>query len=506
MDRGAGELRGGRAGGVDRPRQTRHDRQADDRATLGDVRAESVGKHRRRRLRGRRQVRLTLHQRVERIARELDRILIAPLAEVDEQRNDVDPVGDLQRRRQIAGRIGDHRDPRGHRASERSCAAAACRASVSVRADSIVPTKLCSASAGGVEDRIADRHAVRAAVRDDAGAAHAEQRRAAVGVVADAGTQLLERRPHQPRAELSPPGRFVDRLANHQPHELARPLRGFEDDVADEPVADDDVGRVLVEILAFDVTDELQRRLVEQRRRFERLLVALAALLADRDDSYSRVLDPERDLARRRRPSARTARAIPAGNRRSHRHRTTRAVRPWSAARRRSPDARSPGSSAAESARSPETRRCCRPRPPRRLRRRAPSRPPPPRLVPCALRIACAAAASIAISPVTCTTAIPLVPASSGRIRCSSPTSVNAPTPSRCASSAPATTSAGAWSPPIASIAIRGCDPFIRATSSIRFPFGHRSSTRCSRSAALRPARRRSAARRARAACRHSRG
>src|SRR5262249_2995367 len=55
----------------------------------------------------------------------------------------------------------------------------------------------------------------------------------------------------------------------------------FERDVADEAVADDHVATAVVEIAAFDVADEVDRQLLEQREHFFRQLVALALFFAD---------------------------------------------------------------------------------------------------------------------------------------------------------------------------------------------------------------------------------
>src|SRR5579875_3322360 len=75
--------------------------------------------------------------------------------------------------------------------------------------------------------------------------------------------------------------------------------------------------------------------------------------------------------------------------------------------------------------------------------------------VPDEVRTACEACASIAISRSACTISSGSPP-SSGVSRGVSPTRTIFPSPSRCASSAPATISPGASSPPIASTAITG--------------------------------------------------
>src|SRR5947209_12215969 len=79
-----------------------------------------------------------------------------------------------------------------------------------------------------------------------------------------------------------------------------------------------------------------------------------------------------------------------------------------------------------------------------------------PSEVPCDLRTACEAAASIGTAPSEWTISTPGSPRNSGSRRLRSPTSTILPSPSRCARIAPATTAVGALSPPIASTAMTG--------------------------------------------------
>jgi len=55
----------------------------------------------------------------------------------------------------------------------------------------------------------------------------------------------------------------------------------FENDVADEPVADDDVGLAAHHIAALDIPDEIERGLGQELERFLGKLVALGLLFAD---------------------------------------------------------------------------------------------------------------------------------------------------------------------------------------------------------------------------------
>src|SRR5688572_26713978 len=99
---------------------------------------------------------------------------------------------------------------------------------------------------------VLDRLRVGAAVADDAAAVDAEERRAAVLGVVDALLEVVHRPLEHQRADLARrrPGELgAEHLADH----LAEGLAGFEDDVADEPVADHDVGVAVEDVAAFGV-------------------------------------------------------------------------------------------------------------------------------------------------------------------------------------------------------------------------------------------------------------
>ena len=213
------------------------------------------------------------------------------------------------RRRDASPRAGEVGDRTLHAASPTS-------ASPRAAADVFVHLRLDRLD--GDLDRVLDRARRRLAVRDDADAVDAEQRRAAVlGVV-----ELLERVHH----------RFLidARLGEQADDERRDRLVELEHDVADEPVADDDVDRAAValpgrQVAPLDVADEVEPGRLEELVRFLRRRrcpsPALRRCSAGRPpDSRGRA-----GLRRRRRRAGRTARAL---RRRSRRWRPSRARRP----------------------------------------------------------------------------------------------------------------------------------------------------------------------------------
>ncbi len=109
---------------------------------------------------------------------------------------------------------------------------------------------------GGDADAVHDRLLVRRAVADDADAAHAEQRRAAVLGVVEALLEVVEGLAREQRADLRGDG-GLERLAQQRADQFGGALAGLEGDVADEAVADRDVGVAVEEVAAFDVADEV---------------------------------------------------------------------------------------------------------------------------------------------------------------------------------------------------------------------------------------------------------
>src|ERR1044071_4284017 len=131
------------------------------------------------------------------------------------------------------------------------------------------------------------------AVADEAHAVHAEERRRTVLLPVDARAEPRQGTPHEQRAEH---GQRValDLLAHRAAEERGRALRGLQEHVAGEAVGDDDVAGPLEEIAALDGADEVQMaRGFEERQHLLHELVALALLLADRQQPDARVLVAE---------------------------------------------------------------------------------------------------------------------------------------------------------------------------------------------------------------------
>ncbi len=203
---------------------------------------------------------------------------------------------------------------------------------------------------------------------------------------------------------------------------------------------------MLEEILPFDVTDEIERRAVQQQRGFNRLLIALRALLADRDDPDARVRDPERDLpprvAHEGELRQRLRRVdVGAGDQHSTNGRASGSPQRSPAGRSRQPNCwailatplfgRDDGPLAVHtsSTASPSSSR---------------------------VQHACAAGAiNRRRRPQRCTISTPAAPSSGRKRICIADLGLST-IPSCAASSVPATISSGAASPPIASTAMRG--------------------------------------------------
>ena len=74
----------------------------------------------------------------------------------------------------------------------------------------------------------------------------------------------------------------------HRKHRDGEALGGFQNDVADEAVANDDVNVVLEQIVALDIADEIQIKLLAKLERRERKLVALGFFRADAQNADAR--------------------------------------------------------------------------------------------------------------------------------------------------------------------------------------------------------------------------
>src|SRR5918994_4421475 len=137
-------------------------------------------------------------------------------------------------------------------------------------------------AAGREMDRARDRAARGVAVCDHREAAQPEQVGASVRVRIELAAQPARRRPDQQPAQL-PTRRRGDLFAERVEHRVDRPLEELERDVAREAVADDDVGRPGKQVPALGVAGELELAGREERMCFERQLVSLLGLLADRE-------------------------------------------------------------------------------------------------------------------------------------------------------------------------------------------------------------------------------
>ena len=98
---------------------------------------------------------------------------------------------------------------------------------------------------------------------DDADAADAEQRRAAVLGIIDAFLEIEEGAFRQDVADLAGNG-GLERLAEEVADHLDETLADLEGDVADEAVADDHVDVAAVDVAAFDVADVVQVRFLRR--------------------------------------------------------------------------------------------------------------------------------------------------------------------------------------------------------------------------------------------------
>ena len=109
---------------------------------------------------------------------------------------------------------------------------------------------------GGYADAVHDGFFVRGAVADDADSADAEQWGSAVLGVVEALFEVVEGSAGEECADLRGDG-GLERLAKGDGDELGGAFAGLEGDIADEAVADGDVGVAVEEVAAFDVADEV---------------------------------------------------------------------------------------------------------------------------------------------------------------------------------------------------------------------------------------------------------
>ncbi len=99
--------------------------------------------------------------------------------------------------------------------------------------------------------------AIGTSVADDADAFDTEQRRSAVLGIVDPLAEILECAPRQNVAHLAGQIGF-QRFSQHRLDRVHETFADLEGHIADESVADDDVGGAAVEIAPLDVADEIQ--------------------------------------------------------------------------------------------------------------------------------------------------------------------------------------------------------------------------------------------------------
>ena len=155
----------------------------------------------------------------------------------------------------------------------------------------------------GAVERLLERERVGRAVALEHQAAQAEQRRAVVAPVVDARLEAVQHRQRGERGQLGERVArelLLDELGQHR----RQPFGGLEHDVADEAVADDDVGRALEDVVGLDVAVEIDDagggRGAQQLARLLDRLAALDRLFADVEQADRRL-----GLARDRRTRAR---------------------------------------------------------------------------------------------------------------------------------------------------------------------------------------------------------
>ena len=115
---------------------------------------------------------------------------------------------------------------------------------------------------------------------DDAHAAHPKQRSAAVLVVVQSPTEVVESLAAQHRPHLGGDG-AGKRLAQQVAEETPDALAGLERHVAHKSVADNHVRMAVEDVAAFHVADEMDWQRFEQREALAGEVVAFALFLAD---------------------------------------------------------------------------------------------------------------------------------------------------------------------------------------------------------------------------------
>ena len=119
-----------------------------------------------------------------------------------------------------------------------------------------------------------------------------QKRRAAKALVVEALANPGNAGAHEKVAERSP-GRPFELSPEHVEDEARQALEELDRDIADRRVADDDIGRMVRQILALGVADEAQRTGLDELGRLLHARLALAAFLADRQQGHGRIGDSE---------------------------------------------------------------------------------------------------------------------------------------------------------------------------------------------------------------------
>ena len=138
--------------------------------------------------------------------------------------------------------------------------------------------------------RVLERERVGRAVALDHHALEPDQRRAVVAARVDASLERVQSRQRGERDHLAKdvPGKFLaQEIAEH----LRESLRSLERDVADESIADDDVGRALVDVVALDIAVEVEVGCFQQLGGLLDHIVALDVFLADVEQADRGPLD-----------------------------------------------------------------------------------------------------------------------------------------------------------------------------------------------------------------------
>src|SRR5438552_6577999 len=157
-------------------------------------------------------------------------------------------------------------------------------------ADAVI--HVVSVKVKGHADGVLDGARRGTSVTNDRRSLHPQERHTPVLGIVDLLAKPPERRAGQEVPEPRP-----DRLPDLLPQEMENRLGGAFDrlqrDVADEAVADNDVGLAIEDIAPFNVADEVEGRLLQDPEGLPCDLVALGVLLADTHQPDARIRNPQ---------------------------------------------------------------------------------------------------------------------------------------------------------------------------------------------------------------------